>query len=188
MWPWTHLMVGYVAYSAFGRLRTGQAPTQVNVLVLAVATQAPDLIDKPLAWQFGVLNSGVSAAHSLLVGVPIAVLLGVGLRQRGYPGTGAAVVLGQVTHVLGDLLFGGLFGSLPLLPSFLWPLEATANSTSSGFVGNVWQLLLDSQALLVTPKGQLYLLFEAVLLVVTAGLWLYDGLPGLGRWLRTSER
>lgn len=90
--------------------------------------------------------------------------------------------------MLGDLLFGELFGNLPLLPSFLWPLEATAESTSSGFVSNVWQLLLDSQALLGTPKGQLYLLFEAVLLVVTVGLWLYDGMPGLGRWLRTVRR
>lgn len=188
MWPWTHLMVGYVAYSAFERLRAGQAPTQVNALVLAVATQAPDLIDKPLAWQFGVLNSGVGAAHSLLVGVPVAVVLGVWLRRRGYPGTGAAVVLGQVTHVLGDLLFGGLFGTPPLLPSFLWPLETTAEAPSSGFATNVWQLLLDSQALLATPTGQLYLLLEAVLLVGTVGLWLYDGMPGLGRWLRAVRR
>lgn len=79
-------MVGYVAYSAFKRLRTGQAPTQWNALVLAVATQTPALIDKPLAWQFGVLSSGVSAAHSLLVGVPELCCLESGFAIGTIPG------------------------------------------------------------------------------------------------------
>jgi membrane-bound metal-dependent hydrolase YbcI (DUF457 family) len=181
-------MVGYVGYSVFERLRTGGAPTQQNVLVLAVATQAPDLIDKPLAWQFGVLSSGVGAAHSLLVGVPVAALIGVWLRGRGQTGTGIAVVIGQVSHVLGDLLFSWLFGSSPVLASFVWPLGPAPGPTSAGLLVGVWDRLLGSQALLATPKGQLYVLLEVVLLVVTVGLWFYDGMPGLARWLRTPER
>jgi len=84
MWPWGHLAVSYVAYSAFERLRGAGAPSQRNAFVLAVVTQVPDLVDKPLAWQFDVMKRGVSIAHSLLVGVPIAILLGVWLSRRGH--------------------------------------------------------------------------------------------------------
>jgi len=79
MWPWGHLAVGYVAFSVFVRFRLGRQPSGHAALALAVATQLPDLIDKPLAWQFGLLSSGISVAHSILVGVPLAFALGIGL-------------------------------------------------------------------------------------------------------------
>lgn len=187
MWPWGHLAVGYVAYSAFERLRGAGAPSQRNAFVLAVATQVPDLVDKPLAWQFGVMQSGVGVAHSLLIGVPVAVLVGVGLYRRGYPGTGGAVAVGHVTHVLGDLLFGWLFGTPPLLPAFLWPLRSTVEPAPAGFAGRVWDLLLNSQDLLATSTGRQYFLLQSVLLLVTVGIWFNDGRPGLKPWRRAEE-
>ncbi len=189
MWPWGHLAVGYVIYSAFERLRGAGAPSQRNAFVLAVATQVPDLVDKPLAWQFGVMESGVGIAHSLLVGVPIAVLLGAWLYRRGHPGPGGAIAVGHVTHVLGDLLFGWLFGKPPLLPAFLWPLRSTVEpaSASAGFADRVWDLLLNSQELFATPTGRQYFLLQGVLLLVTVGLWFNDGMPGLKPWRRAEK-
>ena len=49
MWPWEHLAFGYVLYSLGVRTLRGRTPRGPPVLVLAVATQVPDLLDKPLA-------------------------------------------------------------------------------------------------------------------------------------------
>lgn len=180
MWPWGHLAVGYVAFSAFVHFGLGRRPSERAVVVLAVATQLPDLIDKPLAWQFGLLSNGVGVAHSLLVGVPIAFAVGVGLWARGRPEAGGALAIGYGSHVAGDLLFGWLFGNPPFLPAFLWPLYSTPEPATPGLGPKVWELLLDSWALLGGAMGRTYFLLEAALLAATVALWVFDGAPGLG--------
>jgi hypothetical protein len=177
MWPWGHLAVGYVAFSGFVRFRLGGRPSGRAALVLAVATQLPDLIDKPLIWQFGVLRSSV--AHSLLVGVPIAMGLGIGLWARGRPEVGGAFAIGYGSHVFGDLLFGWLFGRPPLLQAFLWPLYRSSAPAAPGFGPKVWELLQKSTALLESSMGRVYFLLMFVLLVATLALWIADGAPGL---------
>ena len=179
MWPWGHLAVGYVAFSAVVRVGLGRRPSDRAVVVLAVATQLPDLIDKPLAWQFGLLSSGVGVAHSLLVGVPAALALGVALGFRGRPELGLGVAVGYTSHVLGDLLFSALFSRPPILPSFLWPIHTAPASTAPGLGAKTWQLLLDSRALLGGELGLTYFLLEALLICGTAALWIRDGKPGL---------
>ncbi|TKX71547.1 metal-dependent hydrolase [Halorubrum sp. SP9] len=180
MWPWSHLAVGYVAFSAFVRIALRRRPSDRAAVVLAVATQLPDLIDKPLAWQFGLLSNGVGAAHSLIVGVPVALAVAVGLRFRGQAEFGAAVAIGNVIHVLGDILFAGLFGRPPVLPSFLWPVYAPPVSASAppGLGAKTLQLLLDSRALLGGEVGRTYFLAQGLFLCGTAALWLRDGKPG----------
>jgi|AntDeeMinimDraft_4_1070355.scaffolds.fasta_scaffold01309_6 hypothetical protein len=180
MWPWGHLAVGYVAFSVFVRFRLGRQPSGHAALALAVATQLPDLIDKPLAWQFGLLSSGISVAHSILVGVPLAFALGIGLWIRDRPELGGALAIGYGSHVSGDLLFATLFSRPPILPSFMWPLYTTPATAPSGFGLKLWELLLNSQALLGSSMGRTYFVLEAVLLVATLALWLSDGAPGLG--------
>lgn len=179
MWPWSHLAVGYVAFSAFARVALGRRPSDRATVVLAVATQLPDLIDKPLAWQFGLLSNGVGAAHSLIVGVPVALAVAAALRSRGRPELGAGVAIGHASHVFGDILFSLLFGRPPVLPSFLWPLYATPASAAPGFGAKTLQLLLDSRALLDGETGQTYFVLEALMLCGAAVLWYVDGRPGL---------
>lgn len=178
MWPWGHLAVGYVAFSAFVRIGLRSRPSDRAVVALAVATQLPDLIDKPLAWQFGLLSNGIGAAHSLIVGVPAALALGVALRSEGRPQLGAGVAVGYCGHVLGDLLFAALFSRPPILPSFLWPVYATPASAAPGLGAKTRQLLLDSRALLGGELGLTYFLLEALLICGTAALWIVDGKPG----------
>jgi hypothetical protein len=178
MWPWGHLAVGYVAFSAFVRLGLRSRPSDRGVLVLAVATQLPDLVDKPLAWQFGLLNNGVGVAHSLLVGVPAALALGIALGFRGYPELGAGVAIGYGSHVLGDLLFAALFSQPPILPAFLWPVYTTPAAAAPGLGAKTWQLLLDSLALFGGGMGRTYVLLEVLLIGGTVVLWILDGKPG----------
>ena len=60
MLPWGHLAVGYLAYSLAVRVRSGGPPAGLAVAALAVGTQFPDLIDKPLVSWVSVLPSGRS--------------------------------------------------------------------------------------------------------------------------------
>ncbi|PSQ17916.1 hypothetical protein BRC99_00275 [Halobacteriales archaeon QS_7_69_60] len=79
MLPWGHLAVGYLAYSLAVRGRTGGPPAGLATAALAVGTQFPDLIDKPLVAWVSLLPSGRSLGHSLL----FAAACGVGLWYLG---------------------------------------------------------------------------------------------------------
>ena len=188
MWPWGHLAVGYVAFSAFVRVQPETELSDRAVIVLAVATQLPDLVDKPLAWQFGLLNDGIDVAHSLLVGLPLALTVGLVLWNTRRRQLGAAVVIGYGSHVLADILFGALFSESPVLTAFLWPLYGTSPSTTPGLGPKVWALLSNSRALLGTAMGRTYFALEVLLLVSTVALWVADGVPGLGPVRRLGRR
>lgn len=188
MWPWGHLAVGYVVFSVCVRLGLRRPPSERGVLVLAVATQLPDLIDKPLGWQFGLLNGGVGVAHSLLVGVPLALVLGALLVYDGKPEFGGALSVGVGTHVAGDLLFRALFGGRPLVSPFLWPLYEGPAVPPPGFGQRLGELLAKSVALLGSPLGKVYVALEVLLLVGTLLLWVLDGTPGTRTWRSLTRR
>lgn len=57
MWPWGHVGAGYLVYTLLRR-HTGERPAGAAVLALAVGTQFPDLVDKPLGWTVGLLPGG----------------------------------------------------------------------------------------------------------------------------------
>jgi hypothetical protein len=52
MWPPGHLAVAYLLVSWGRRIRGDSPVTAGTMLALAVASQLPDLLDKPLAWVF----------------------------------------------------------------------------------------------------------------------------------------
>ena len=76
MWPWEHLAFGYLLWSLWLRARGRSLPGDWEALVLVFATQLPDLVDKPLAWQLGVLPGGRS------LGSRGATIAGPGPRAR----------------------------------------------------------------------------------------------------------
>jgi hypothetical protein len=83
MWPWAHAALGYLAYTLYLRGRFNARPVGLPVVALGFGTQAPDLIDKTLAWYVGVLPYGRSLAHSLLAGSPIMLAVVAVFRARG---------------------------------------------------------------------------------------------------------
>ena len=169
MLPWAHAAFGYLLYRTAVRFRTGGPPGEWPVLALAVGTQFPDLIDKPLSWTFALLPTGRSLSHSvfsLLVVVLGAVAVA---RWAGRESVGAAFAAGYVSHVLGDVLHPVVSGDFAAVTWLLWPVvPVDAEEFDKGFVEFFASLTL-------TP----WLLFGLVLTAVGLVTWRTDGYPGL---------
>jgi len=179
MWPWEHLAVGYLAYSLLARLLTGEGPGDRDAVVLVVATQLPDLVDKPLAWWLAVLPSGLSLAHSLVVGLPVCLLVVALARRLGDSRVGLAYCVGYGSHLAGDAVYPLLTGGHLRLSFLAWPLVDQPPTRAPGFLTQVFYFLGEFRAFLGTPRGRLYALVEVGLLVVALAVWVSDGYPGL---------
>jgi len=188
MWPWEHLAVGYLGYSLAVRLAGRGVPRPWPVVALAVGTQFPDLVDKPLAWTLGVLPSGHSLAHSLFAALPLAALavtVGVAVgKQR----VGAAFAFGYLTHLPGDAFYPLLVGGPPNYDFLFWPVVAVSSpETSVGFAAMVRTLFARYVERLASGEVSPYLAVELGLLASVVALWVADGLPPL-RWLWSRIR
>jgi len=179
VWPWEHLAFGYVLFSASTRLLDRRSPTDPEALAVAVATQFPDLIDKPLAWTFDVLPSGLSLAHSLSVATLLTAGTAALARRRGVPGQGLAVAIGYGSHLLGDAVYPVAFGD-PVRTSFLlWPfLGGPQPASTLDGTDHVVAAIDRVELLISTPIGPWALLLEGLLLGGAVGVWLADGTPG----------
>jgi len=186
MWPWEAAAFGYLCYSFYCHVRHRTTPGGWAVLVVAVGSVVPDLVDKPLDWQFGVFRSGYALGHSLLVGVPVAYLCYRLARRRGVGWLGTAFGVGVLSHDLGDALEHAVedgsawFG----LEHALWPIYRIPDSSAGGFSGRTLHLLSGYLHDVLTLHPTPYLALVSVVVVVTGSVWLYDGHPGL-RELRT---
>ncbi|WP_058826328.1 metal-dependent hydrolase [Haloferax sp. Q22] len=123
MYPLGHLALGYLLVVALARVRDWKPrfPHGLTLLILAVGTQLPDLIDKPLAYA-GVLPNGRSLAHSLLIVVPV-VFLGVRyLTRRGYQYEARALAVAIGSHIVGDSYLLVLRQEWRELGFLLWPV------------------------------------------------------------------
>ena len=172
MLPWGHLAVGYLCLSLAVRARYRVPPAGPAAIAVAIGTQLPDLVDKPLAWRFGVIPSGRSLAHSLLF---LAVLAAVAwaLAARSDRRLEASAFVGAyLSHVLADVFPAALAGEWAKLGSLLWPITPVyqypdeMDYTIIGFF-----LELEPAALVSPGLG---------LTIVALALWVYDGTPGIG--------
>ncbi|PSP90315.1 metal-dependent hydrolase [Halobacteriales archaeon QS_4_69_34] len=169
MWPWGHLAIGYLCYSLLARRRFGRPPGGVETLWLALGTQIPDLVDKPLAWTLGVLPAGRSLGHSLLVALLAVAVVALLARQRGWGRAGLAFGVGYLAHLPVDALVPVLDGEYALLSFLGWPLlSPPPYGEELGFLGQVRTAEL-------TPVLALGL----VLSVLAFVRWLADGRPGV---------
>lgn len=180
MWPWEHLAFGYVLYSGGVHLWHRRPPTDEAALVLAFATQLPDLIDKPLAWAFHVLPNGLSLAHSLLFAMPFLLIVAVITDHNGVPEWGIATVVGYLSHLAGDVLYFVATNGYVNAGFLLWPLIERPVENPPGLVRRVQDLFASFLGFLETPAGNVYLVVSIGALVAVFALWMYDGLPGFG--------
>lgn len=192
MWPWEHLAVGYILLSLYCHGRTGTPPAEWSVLTLAVATQLPDLIDKPLAWQFDILT-GTSIAHSILVSLLLVFVVGIVAGRIGRPAVSTAFAIGYLSHLLGDLVYPMILGRGHFAwGAILWPgpervvtepraagSGVSTAQTGAGFLSQVGHRFGDFLSFLGTPSGQTYLLLDLILLGSAIAIWILDGQPGL---------
>ncbi|WP_299235630.1 metal-dependent hydrolase [Natronomonas sp.] len=171
MLPWGHAAVGYLCYAALCRYSDGARPGGTAVVALAVGTQFPDLLDKPLAWYLGVLPSGRSLGHSVLVAAVLAAIVYRLAAEYGRPELGVAFVVGHGTHLAGDSVYRIAAGEFGELRFFLWPVVSQSGGSGTGYT--ILEALIE---LSKTPAG----IFESLLFLATTGLWISHRAPGLG--------
>ncbi|WP_049934402.1 metal-dependent hydrolase [Halalkalicoccus jeotgali] len=184
MWPWEHALFAYLLYSIASRLWLGRTPAALPVLVLVVASSGPDLIDKPLAWQFGIFSSGYAIAHSVFFAVPLVALVGLLAWTSNRPDIGLAFGIGYLSHLLGDLL--PIYveeGEISLYP-VIWPLgERSTTDHSQGFLDRVLELFgpysQDLGRELLSMEFSAYTVFQLGIAALAVCLWLFDGAPVL---------
>lgn len=169
MWPWGHLAVGYLCYSMLSHLRFRRSPTGRATLLVVFGTQLPDLIDKPLAWTFGILPSGRSLAHSLFFAAAIVGFAYLYSRRRGQSELGIAFGVGYLSHLFSDALPHVIHGDYVYLSFLGWPvLPPAPYGVEAGLIEHFARIEF-------TPL----FIFQITLGAITVLLWLYDGHPGL---------
>jgi len=179
MWPWEHAAVGYLAYSLFCHAYYRDSPGGLDAFAVVFASVLPDLIDKPLAYQFGVFDTGYALGHSIFFAVPLAVVIGIGTRQLGRPRAGLAFGVGYLLHLPGDFVPHYLRGS-ERFNRVLWPVrDAPGNPGTDGLADLTWLYFVEYWAALTSGDPPTYLIVQTGMVLFTGLLWLYDGAPVL---------
>ncbi|WP_135820846.1 metal-dependent hydrolase [Halostella litorea] len=169
MWPWGHLAAGYLLWTALVRERRFRPPTGAEAVLLAVGTQFPDLVDKPLAWSLGVLPNGRSLAHSMFVAAAVVAVAVALARRRDRPVLGVAFGVGYGVHLATDALPTLAAGRYADLAFLAWPLlPAVEYDTDPSFAAHF---------LGIEPTP--LFLFEIGLSAVALAVWVRDGTPGV---------
>lgn len=189
MWPWEHAIVGYLVYSLVCHALVRESPGGLDAFTVVFASTIPDLIDKPLAWEFGVFDAGYAIGHSVFFLVPLSILVGTITHAAGRPRAGLAFGVGALLHLPADLLYTYVSEGALYLGIVLWPIATVPGGPpSQGLLesftllfGRYWQTLLAGDV-------STYVWMQFGLAAFAFLLWLYDGAPVLRELLRGCTR
>lgn len=192
MWPWEHALFAYLLYSLASHLVLRRPPDGPTALAVVVASQVPDLIDKPLAWQFGIFESGYALGHSVFFVVPLVVFAVVLARHAGRGPVGYGFAVGYLSHLVGDVI--PIYveeGELSPGP-VIWPLgERSTTDHSQGLVERFMELFepyaADLGGELLAMDFTPYTLFQLSIAVFAVCLWIADGMPVLSDCYRALK-
>lgn len=179
MFPWDHLLIGYVGYSVLARLWRRRVD-EASMAAVAVGSQFPDLIDKPLAWTFAVVPTGTTLAHSVFVALPGSALAAAVAWRFDRPTVGVAFAVGYLLHLPADVLFGPIvFGGPVEIEGLLWPVVPKEPAASEGLIANTAYYIRRFYANLGSRRFQTFLAIEGSLVMAALVLWVRDGTPGV---------
>ena len=189
MWPWEHVAFGYVVYSIAVHLGYRDDPGEGEAVAVVFGSLLPDLIDKPLAWQFGVFESGYALGHSIFFAGPVSLVAIALARAHGRTRVGFAFAVGYIFHLVGDVIPIYVSQSVWSVDHLLWPVVVVENPHGhegffAGFVHNFEPYLAQLLAGEVTP----YLVGQLGLGLAAVGLWVFDGAPGVNAARRGAHR
>ena len=178
MWPWEHVVVGYLAYSLFARTYYRQSPDALETIAVVFASLLPDLIDKPLAWEYGVFESGYALGHSVFFAVPLSLAVGLLARRVGRDRAGVAFGLGYLLHLPADVIpIYVRRGEWPI-ERVLWPVRsAPPDRGSAGFREQFLAMVGEYQRDLLAGELSSVEWVGLGLVAFTTLLWLADGAP-----------
>lgn len=189
MWPWEHVIVGYLAYSLLCHLFYRDSPDGLETIAVVAGALLPDLIDKPLAWEFGVFGSGYALGHSAFAALPLSLTAGLVARRLGRARAGIALALGYLLHLPGDVLYGFVHDGVLYVDILLWPFRRGAGyGQAPGFQEQVVYFLERYREELAIGDLSTYLLVQLGLASLVVTLWLYDGAPIIRECVSTGRR
>lgn len=177
MLPWGHLAVGYLAFTILTDVRYRRSQTLAALATLAVATQLPDVVDKPFAWYLHVLPNGRSLGHSVFVALLLVGLVYAVARRFDRPLVGVAFGVGYLSHLAADALYPVLRGEWAEAAFVFWP-AITVPPDDTDY--RVLEMLLEGAT---SPTG----VFETGLFVLAVVVWVRHEMPGL-QGIRTLRK
>jgi hypothetical protein len=121
MFPVEHFLVAFLPVLMYVLVIDRRLPSVRLTAVVFIGSQFPDLVDKPLAYQFGLIPSGRVFMHSLPIALPflIGIIIYGWKTERNRLSVGFAFA--YVSHLVADN-YGPLFGPHPRIrPDLLWP-------------------------------------------------------------------
>jgi membrane-bound metal-dependent hydrolase YbcI (DUF457 family) len=134
MMPWGHFVVGAVPFVGISLARYRSFPPGHVLFALALGTQFPDIVDKPLAWGLDIIVNGRMFMHSLVFAVPVSIAVLVLAARYGARRSGVAFVFGYLLHLPGDF-YSAVVGPNTYVPrNMVWPLLGTRTVSEPGFV------------------------------------------------------
>lgn len=137
MYPASHFLLAAIPLTAYTVVRWRRLPSGPTVLLLLVATQLPDVIDKPLAWTFAILPSGRMLAHSLVVSLPVLTVVVLLAARQGYGRYAMVFSAGYLSHIVGDFYPIVRFGTdYYFFPNLFWPLLAANPDRTPSFAAH----------------------------------------------------
>ncbi|AAV45998.1 unknown [Haloarcula marismortui ATCC 43049] len=137
VYPAGHFLLAAVPLTVYTVARWRRLPSGPVVLLLLVATQLPDVIDKPLAWTFAILPSGRMLAHSLVVSLPVLTVVVLLAAHRGYGQYGMVFSAGYLSHIAGDFYPIARLGmEYYFFPNLFWPLLAANPDRTPSFAAH----------------------------------------------------
>lgn len=175
MWPWGHAAVAYLFVTVFARFDR-RRPTEREVLAVFLASQLPDVVDKPLAWTLGVLPNGRSLAHSLVIASLVILVVVAVARTRDRPAIGAAVGIGYLSHLVADALYPAVTGKYAELGFLGWPIVPPVEyPTDKSFLTHITSF-----------EVTWFTALQFVLVAVAVAIWLQHERPGLALLARRA--
>ncbi len=188
MWPWESAIFAYLCYSAFVHVRHRESPGGIAIIVAAIASIIPDIIDKPLSWQYGMFQNGYAIGHSVFTALLVIAVAHALARRTTRPRLGLAFGIGFLSHNIGDSLEHMDRGIWYGIEHMLWPVVVLPPEHDPGFSGTVLQLFAEYRAHLVHHDFTSYFLLVGAMAACAFVLWVYDGFPILRELVVTVRR
>lgn len=183
MWPWGHLAAGYLLYSIGIRYGADRVPGGWPVVAVALGTQLPDLVDKPLTYSVGLLPAGRSLLHAVVIVGALGLIAVVVATRFDRRAVGSGFAVGLVSHPLADALQTALWGEPADLTFIAWPFLPAPPSVEAGYDHHLAELLEAVGSLgpssLVRPWADAFVL-ELWFTALVAALWIHHGFPPVG--------
>ena len=178
MWPWEHVLFAYVFFSIFHRIWYSTAPPDWPVIALVIGSLLPDIIDKPLAWQFGLFESGYALGHSIFVAIPVSIVIILIAKKYSIERSGIGFIFGYLLHLVGDVLPPSIRHQELRLDPILWPFAERVDHHHS-FIGGLEENLIEYTTQLLALDMTPVLALQLGTVAFGLSLWIIDGMPGI---------